>query len=271
LGGICGTGPVAFLVEKIGWRNSTYILSAIVVILLIATTLFRPNPKPSPENKTMELKLLSGLKAIAKNPKAWIAGFYGAISYLPLSAMAELWGIPFMEQRYGISTEKASISSMLIFIGFGLGGIFTAKIAEKINSYKKTIIISSALMLVTFTVAIYSNSIGYYSYLSLILILGVCSGTNTLTFTLASALVPKEFMGTSTGFMNMLIMSSGILFQSLLGKLLDFFRNGLVTDSGEPIYNITMYRSAFLVIALSMIFAVIAALFINDIKRKEEK
>jgi hypothetical protein len=45
--------------------------------------------------------------------------------------------------------------------------------------------------------------------------------------------------------------------------------NGSVTDSGVPLYDITMYRSAFVFIIIFMILAVVAAFFINDTKQKE--
>lgn len=98
----------------------------------------------------------------------------------------------------------------------------------------------------------------------------ICAGANNLAFAVAYHLVPKEFAGTSAGFTNMLIMSSGVIFQPLLGKLLDFFRNGLVNSDGTPVYNLVMYRSAFLFVIAGMFLAIIATFFINDVKHKEE-
>ena len=268
-GGISGTAPIALLVDKIGWRNTTYILSLIGILLLILTITFIPNSKKKEKTDAEDAnKILYGLKVVSKNPKAWILGIYGAMSYLPLSAIAELWGIPFMEQRFGIPTEKAAVASIFIFVGFGLGGIVAAWVAERINSYKKTIIITAILMALSFTIAIYNDQISYTTCLVLLFLGGAFAGTDTLCFTLAFELVPKEYSGTSTGFMNMLVMTSGIIFQPLLGKLLDFFRNGLVTDAGEPIYNLVMYRSAFVFVIIAMVVAVISTFFINELKRR---
>lgn len=267
LGGISGTAPIALLVEKCGWRITTYILSAIGVLLLILVLAFVPTTKKS-EKKENSQKILYGLKVIAKNPKAWFLGVYGAMSYLPLSAIAELWGIPFVEKRFGVPTDQAAISSIFIFVGFGLGGVVAAWVAEKINSYKKTIIVSAVLMTISFVAAMYNDQISYAFCLGLLFLGGLFAGTNTLCFTLAFELVPQEYNGTSTGFMNTLVMVSGVIFQPLLGKLLDFFRNGLVTDAGEPIYNLVMYRSAFVFVIASMVIAIISSFFINELKRR---
>ena len=269
LGGIAGSAPTAYLVSKFGWRIATYAIATFGGILTLAIALFMKKSPKTQDNS--DSHLLEGLKIIAKNPRAWILGFYGAMTYLPLSALAELWVVPFMEQRYGISTEKAAVSSIIIFIGFALGGIISAWMAEKINSYKKTIVIFTLGVIGAFWFAIYSDSIDYYTCLVLLFVGGNCAGANTLAFTIAYNLVPPSFGGTSAGFTNALVMSSGILFQPLLGKLLDFFRNGIVNSDGTPVYNLTMYRSAFIFVIVGLFLAVIATFFINDVKHKDEE
>ncbi|MDR2075061.1 MAG: MFS transporter [Holosporales bacterium] len=269
-GGIFGTAPTAYLVSYIGWRNTTFVISAVsALIAVLAFCIMKKNPKQKKEDSKSEGNILTGLRIMATNPQTWIIGFYGAVTYLPLSAMAELWGVPFIEMRYGISTEAASISSIFIFIGYGLGGIVSAYVAELINSYKKTIIISTICLVLTFSVALYNDDISYTLYLILMCFGGVFAGTSTLCFALAFNVVPKQYAGTSTGFMNGLIMSSGLLFQPLLGEFLDFFRNGMVTSSGQPLYNLGMYRSAFQILIVVMILATISTFFIRDVKKEE--
>ncbi len=269
-GGISGTAPTAYLVEKLGWRNTTYIIAAIGAILaLLALLCMRSQKVKSEENKSHKGEILKGLMILAKNYKTWLLGFYGGMAYLPLSAMAELWCVPFMEQRFNFSTETASFSSIVIFVGFGLGGIISAWVAERINSYKNTIIFFTIGMIIAFSIAIYSNAINYPTMLALLFLGGVFAGANTLCFAMAYNLVPKEFAGTSGGFTNAIVMSSGIIFQPLLGKLLDLFRNGLQNADGSPLYTIDMYRSAFLFVIFGMILAIIATLFIDDMKHQE--
>ncbi|MDR1234339.1 MAG: MFS transporter [Holosporales bacterium] len=264
LGGISGTAPTVFLANKLGWRNEMYVTGAFGILTAIMAIIFLKKKDTKAATKSTDSHFLAGLFAIASKPKAWILGFYGAISYLTLSVIAELWGVPFMEQRYGISTAQASLTSLIIFIGYGVGSFLSALIAEKINSYKRVIIIFSMGLIISFWYAIYSDTIGFAWNMFALFMGGFFAGAGILCFTLAYNMVPENFDGTSSGFMNALIMSSAILFQPLLGELLDFFRNGMVTDGGEPIYTIGMYRSAFLFVILAMVLSGISTFFIDD-------
>jgi MFS family permease len=269
IGGVTGSAPTAFLVASLGWRNATFVFAILGVVITFAAIFFiRDGEKSSTKSK---FQLLEGLKIISKNPKAWLLGIYGMMTYLPLSALGELWIIPFMAQRFEITTEKATAASIVLFISFGLGSTITAWIAEKVNSYKKTMIVSSFGIISSFWIALYSDAIDFYTCLFLLFVGGTCAGANTLCFAIGYNLVPEKFCGTSAGFINTLIMASGILFQPLLGKLLDFFRNGLVTADGMPIYNLTVYRSTFLFVIVAMLIGIIASFFINDVKYDKKK
>ncbi|MDR2667213.1 MAG: MFS transporter [Holosporales bacterium] len=269
IGGVAGSAPTAFLIASLGWRNATFAIAILGVVITIAAVFLMRNSTKSPTKS--DPKLLEGLKIISKNPRAWLLGFYGATTYLPLSALAELWVVPFMERRFDVTTEMATAASIVLFISFGFGSAITAWIAEKVNSCKKTIIVSSFCVIFSFWLALYNDSIDFYTCLFLLFIGGTCAGANTLCFTIGYYIVPEKFCGTSAGFINTLIMASGILFQPLLGKLLDFFRNGLVTADGAPIYNLTAYRSAFLCVIVAMLTGIVATFFIDDVKYDKKK
>ena len=264
-GGVFGTVPFAMLVDKIGWRNSTFIISIACFIVAFLALIFIKNS----EEKVVknEMPLLLGVKNLVKNKKIWLIGFYGMIAYLPLSALAELWVVPFVQLRYALSTDTAAFSASVIFIGFGAGGIVAAWCAKKINSYKKTIILFTIGMTLSFSAVIYSDAISYNVSLLLMLFGGAFAGANTLCFGLAYNFVPKEYAGTSGGFVNTLIMVSGI-FQKLLGWVLDFLRDGAVSSSGAPVYDLTMYRGAFYFVLIFMLIANIVTFWLPDMKER---
>ncbi|MDR1034706.1 MAG: MFS transporter, partial [Holosporales bacterium] len=248
LGGVFGSAPIVFLSTHIGWRKATFVIAAIGVAISILTLFVVPGRNDQLKISGGGDDIWSGIKAITKNPKIWLLGFCCAVLYLPVCALAELWIIPFLEIRFGISTKMASIGAITIFIGISAGSLLSAWIAEKINSYKKVIITCSVLFIWPLWMALYSDSISYSWCIFFLMVSSLLSASNILAYEIACSMVPDKYSGTATGFMNAIIVSSGVIFQPLLGRLLDFFRNGLVNDMGRPIYTIVIYRSAFLFI-----------------------
>jgi MFS family permease len=269
IGGAMAGTPTATLASAIGWRSVTFIIAGLLGVIALLSFVFIKGKDKEAKTEKSNGEVLKGLKMIAMNPGAWVIGLYGAVSYLPLSAMAELWGVPFIQNRFAVSTEVAGTSSVLLFIGFGLGSVLCAYEAKLFKSYKKTIIVNTLLLMAAIYPALYSDSISLSMCLVLLFFVGVFAGADTLCFTLAYKLIPEKYAGTSAGFMNAIIMSSGLVFQPVLGALLDFFRHGAVNDSGGPLYTLGTYREAFYAVIISMVIATVLTFFIKEPKDEQ--
>lgn len=267
LGSMLGTTPVSLLTNSIGWRNTTYVLAALGICLAILAFLVMPADTER-EKTNGNTDLFVGLRMLLKNPAAWLLGVYGCILFVAISALAELWIIPFMEARFNVPTERASLSSIALFLGFIGGNLLSAWVAAKIGGCKKIMIVCSTIFTLTLWMAIFSDTITYNTCLMLLLITGTMAGSNIFSFSLAYDIVPERYGGTAVGFMNAIIMLGGVIFQPLLGSLLDFFRNGTVDGSGHPIYTIETYRMVFTVVIIGAIMAVISVFFIKDSKQR---
>lgn len=269
VGGILGTNLSSNLAPIFGWRQFTCYVAVIGVIISILSYLFIKIPVK--ENKTNNnSNILEGIKILVKNKYVWLIGVYGLVSYLPLSAIAELWGIPFMQHRFNASVQEATICSAVILLSFGIGSIVSDNVAKKLNSYKKTIILFLILSLISFVIAFYNNSINYITCLIFLGLGGFFAGCNTLSFPFCYELVPQEYAGTSTGFTNTMVMVNCIIFPPLLGKLLDIFRDGRVNSDGSPLYSLEDYRKAFLFIIFSLVIAIISVVFVKENNKTRE-
>ena len=264
LGAVLGVNLSAYLAPILGWRYLTYYAAIVGIIVAILAYIFIKDPEPT--NKSSNTNVLAGLKTLVCNKNVWLIGVYGFISYVPMSAIAELWGIPFIQNRFNVLLQDATICSAVVFISFGLGSIISERVAAKLKSYKKTIILFLILTLIFFAIAFYSDSINYITCLILFGLGGFFAGCNTLSFPVCYDLVPPEYAGTSTGFTNTIIMFNCIVFPPLLGKLLDVFRDGKVNSEGLPAYSISDYRHAFLFIIISLIIAIISVMFVKEKK-----
>jgi MFS family permease len=264
LGGIFGSAPAAYMTEKFGWRCATYILASIGILIAVLSLIFMKGHSKNNSPQAEKPRILTGLKILAKKPKFWIVGVFAAMLYLPLSSLAELWIVPYTKLRFEISTELASTSSILLFIGYAAGSVISAWIAENFKSYKKTLLVSTLLCICTCILALFVDCLGFWGSMTMLLLSGTFAGSSTLAFSIAYNMVPQEYSGTSTGFTNAVTMSSGIVFQPLLGYLLDFFNNA--DNSTISVYSVDAYRKTFVVVIYAIVLAFILTLFVRDTK-----
>ena len=267
IGSMLGSTVSSYLSKWVGWRSATIGIAIFGIILGILAFMGLKSGNTKKESVN-DVKVGQGLKILATNYNVWLIGFYGAMSYLPVSSIADLWGTSFMEKRFNIPTEQASILPSLIYIGFGLGSVVSAILANKWNSYKKTVVLFTIGLIITMWFAIYNDSIGFISCLILFFMASFCAGADTLTFSMCYDFVPKEFAGISSGFNNMILMMGGLFFDPQLGRLLDYFRNGKVTTDGKPFYDLAMYRQAFVWVIVAICLSLLAVCFIKDNKEK---
>ena len=267
IGSMLGSTVSSYLSKWVGWRSATLGIAIFGIILGILAFMGLKSGNTKKESVN-DVKVGQGLKILATNYNVWLIGFYGAMSYLPVSSIADLWGTSFMEKRFNIPTEQASILPSLIYIGFGLGSVVSAILANKWNSYKKTVVLFTIGLIITMWFAIYNDSIGFISCLILFFMASFCAGADTLTFSMCYDFVPKEFAGISSGFNNMILMMGGLFFDPQLGRLLDYFRNGKVTTDGKPFYDLAMYRQAFVWVIVAICLSLLAVCFIKDNKEK---
>jgi len=264
LGGLFGGAPFAYLIELYGWREAMFILSSCGISVIIACWfLIKDSPRDNQPQAQSE-GLLVGLKSIVCNSQSWLIGLYGGLMYVPISAFAELWGTPYLMRLYDISREKASLSSAMVFVGMALGCPLFAAISDKIKSRTKVMSWSALLTIPPFTAVIYIPNIPLEITFALLFTAGLVCGGQILYFAAAKEINNPNYSGTTIGFTNAFVMVSGVIFQPLLGYIIDFAWDGLVNPDGTPMYSIEDYQQAMVTIPICMIAAWGVMLFVKE-------
>jgi sugar phosphate permease len=270
-GGTFGGRPFAILVNTMGWRQSMVIASIVGCAVMTASWLIIRDhkkegafPNESLANSPKEAGLLDGLKIVAKNPQCWLIGIYGGLMYVPLSAFAELWGVPYLMKAYSINNEIASMASAMIFIGMALGSPLGAALSNKLESRLKIMSWSALLTLVMFSIVIYVPNLPLNLTFCLLFLAGLFCGGQILYFAAAKEITPTNFSGTTIGFTNALVMVSGIIFQPLLGMVLDLAWDGTIAADGTRIYSMNDYQQALTAVPFCLIIAWIVIKFVKE-------
>jgi MFS family permease len=226
--------------------------------------------QPKIPKKAVKNSSFAGLSIIAKNPQNWLIGMYGCMMYLPISAFAELWGVPFVMSKYGINNETASFASIMVFVGMAIGSVGGAWLSGKIQSHLKVMSMAAIGTLVFFIATIYMPNISLNTTFIFLLIGGIFNGGQILYFAAAKEINPAENSATTVGFINCLIMVSGLIFQPLVGRLIDYSWNGPVKIDGTRVYSINDYKFALSSMLLALIIGWIISCFIKETFEKED-
>lgn len=269
-GGMFGGKPFAILANAVGWRDAMLIAAVIGIAVMLAAWLIIRDRKQTHSEATSvvtelpKTSLLTGLKIIAKNPQSWIIGFYGGLMYVPISAFAELWGVPYLMKAHGINNEAASFASAMVFLGMAAGSPLGAILSNIIKSRTKVMSWSAITTMITFCCVIYIPNLSLMMANALLFLAGLLCGGQILYFAAVKEINPAEYSGTTIGFTNALVMSSGIVFQPLLGVILDLFWDGKLSHDGTPHYSIGDYQCALSIMPICLIIAWWAMRFVRE-------
>jgi predicted MFS family arabinose efflux permease len=269
LGATFGAKPFAYLSNAIGWRDAMMIAGYIGICVMILAWLIVRVPceihqQEGHDRDVSWQSLWRDLCTIAGTWQNWLVGLYGCLMYLSLSAFAELWGVPYIIQKYGLPNDQASVASVVFFVCFGVGSAISSYVARLLRSYKLVMMWGALLSLMALAMEFYGPSVSFHKALVLFAVAGVASGFQILYFTIARDNSPPQAHSTSIGFMNFCVMVSGLLFPTLLGWILDSVWDGQMTVEGVPQYTVNHYTSAFYVVCLALFLSAVLMCWVKE-------
>lgn len=125
-----------------------------------------------------------------------------------------------------ISTLAASVIS-LIYVGMCFGSPILSFIAQRTSSYNATIVSAGIAMLAVFTALIFECFNVNVMSICFILV-GVFSAYQILAIYKVSTYVNPNFASVATALANMIIMSFGYGFHSIIGVVINYTQDDLV-------------------------------------------
>ena len=263
VGGVLGQAPLATLVSQFGWR---YIMNAagfLILALSLVILIFMKNPGSENSANNFKRGIWDNLILVIFTPQIWIIAVTGGGMAAIITAFVGLWGVPFLMEAKQISKPMAAALISFVLLGSAIGAPLAGWVADHIRRCKPVILIGTSLMLFNLSLIIFIDltvSVGFYI---LLFFLGLTLGCVIVIYTVARQHSPSGAEGTTISFVNMIAMSSGGLFQPLIGWLLDLKWNGELL-SGYRIYTIEGYREAFIPLVVISLCAIIFGALIDE-------
>jgi MFS family permease len=281
IGMLSGALTQAYVTQWIQTMTYQEILRMAIVAglaLSMVILLFMKNKSPQPQQAVTKSdspinlnQLMTALRIVLRNRQMWLIGAIGCLLYLPSSVFLDLWGMPYLKAVYHITqTDAVSISSC-IFYGWIISGPILGFVSDRIIKRRvlpltMTGFCAAALLCFVF----YTPGISVSWLYPIFFAIGFCCGAHSLTFALGKENNPIQISGTAVAATNMLIMMGGMVFQPVVGKLLDLHTAGVVGADGLPIYTANDYTFALSIVPIGVAIGIFLSLFVKETHCKSQ-
>lgn len=269
-GAVMGDIILTSLVHRDGWQAASYHSVYIGFIIMAALMLIvRDQPKNTAmkthQATTSFRELLKSLKELLHIKDIWYAGLIGCFIWIPHSMFAELFGIDYLKVTYNLSATQAAHINALIFIGWAVGGPIVTSFSDYLKSRKIPIRIGSFCAMLVFCYVLSSATVSQSVLAVLLFLFGFFSSVQVIVFPIAHDLSKKENAASALAFINMFVMTSGMLFTPLAGKILTTAAKvGGHYNIAEMIYKTSDYQTAFIVIPVVLFITFLVTFCIKE-------
>ncbi len=266
-GAMVGDILLEAMVDAIGWQITIYASAAVGVALAVVLWMVIRDSSPAHPNHNVHVihfrNLFSGLWQALKNPQIWLNALVGFLLYLSLSAFAELWGIPYLEQARGFSKAQAAYTNSMVFLGWLVGGPFWGWFSDYICRRCLPMTVASIGALVMICLLLYVPVLSAPAVYALLFLFGFLSSVQILVFAICHEASQMKIAGTAIALTNMIVMIGGNVFQPVIGRLLDHGWSHTLVH-GARFYSPHAYQVALSVIPIAVALAVIITFFIRE-------
>ena len=200
------------------------------------------------------------LRTICKHPQTWWIAVAGFACWAPISTFATLWGIPFLMTVYHTTATIAAHGVTFVWIGISIGGPLMGWWSGKIHSRRIPLLVAAVTALIASLGIIYLPKPNWWIMDTLLFFFGVAAAAQAVTFGLVKDIHPSSVVGTAMGFNNMAVVLGGVILQPLIGIILHAVWQGNALH-GAPIYLVSSYQKAFVLIPLCAVIGLINILF----------
>jgi predicted MFS family arabinose efflux permease len=267
-GSIMGGGPLAVVVDSIGWRVTLYALAVLGLVLAIFVICLVQTKKTTPQKtdvKHEKTHILHGLKQVISCKSSWIVAGYGGLMFAPTSIFGGLWGVPFIMQAYMLDKPTAASLVSLLFLGWVIGGPLTGFLAGQCKT-KRPIMLSGSLgALLSMLVILYVPYLPLAVLALFIFTFGLASSCLLPAFTLIKEIHDEAHTGAALGFMNTANMTGGAIGLPLVGFLLNHTWDGNMLN-GVKAYSTSNYMYSLSLLPMMILISFVLLCFIKENK-----
>ena len=264
LGAASGEYPVAFLVERFGWRASLWGMAAGFTILSVLMAYYVRDRVTIGDKTPLDErrhKIFESLKNVLSNPQTWWNATFSGLLFVPTAVLGESWGVEYLKSAHGLSHHQAAFANSMIFIGWGVGGPVIGALSDRVGRRKIIMMLSTVMSFVMISILVWGPVLTNTQIIMLMLVYGFFNTGVGVSYALATEINPRRDNGVSIAFANMGSIIIGALLLPLVGKLIDWHSQLAMTG---PHYTGADFQYAMNILPISLVLAFVFVLFVKE-------
>lgn len=259
----CSIG-FTMLIKTMEWQVIGISLTWFGGVLAVIAGLFVSNKKvPILTHKNhprSDTGFSHNLKKLLKLKIFWLLFAVTFLYFMAITNIFALWGVNFLKQAQHMSDTQASWTNACAFFGMGCGVVIFGVWAAYFPWHKFFISVSAIISAVILFIIIYVQ-FGFVTMSVFYFLLGFSSGPAISLYCLAKEIPDKNVVGTSLAIINMASLLGAVIFQPIIGHILDLYWQGGIVD-GARVFSTHAYAMAFLLIPCCQIVGGMLAIFL---------
>ena len=276
IGAGLGGAPLKTLLLQIGLSHTMELLSFIGIgIAVIIYFVVSNEPDLDHRDELPDIYAnrhpLKDIMKLIKTKQAWFVALYGMLMYVPITTIGIAWGVSFVEHANDVSETIAASVISAMFLGAAIGSPVFAFSSDLLKKRKLPMLIGTIITTTVWLTILLFKGLPLPAMYVLFFIAGFAYTAKTLTFASICEVMPLNMSGVSLAFVNMIVMTTGIIFHPVIGGLIDFHWDGTMSSFGIPDYTDADYRFALMLIPICLGLSAIALYFMKETHPERKK
>jgi MFS family permease len=268
LGAVAAGTPLRLLVDAFGWRPVMFWSGMLVLFLTAAIWLFvRDDPSErgylsysaaGGAGKRKKIgSPLAGLGRVFKYWNTWMLVLAPGGIVGPVLAFTGLWGVPFLQVRYGLPPSQGAAVCSLMMVAWAAGGPVLGGLSDRIGRRKPLYLAGNITAVLGWALVIFVK-MPLPLFLVAAAVTGFSCGGMIIGFAFGKESVPGGLSGTVSGVVNTGVMTGPMVLQPLIGWVLDLSWDGRMAG-GVRVYDAGDFQAGF---SVMLVWTVLSCLLL---------
>lgn len=271
IGALLATTPLVLLVSLFYWRASFEIIGVITILaILLSYWIVRNKPadlgyvskyKGDAVSSSKTVKIKDAVRIVLGKKKFYLLALFSFSYYGTFMGFGALWGGPYLQQVYHLTTSTMGIILMLFPIGMIVGCPLSGYISDKVLKSRKKVLMYGCITHICCYVPfiLFTASLPVPILYVLFFLYGLTGGAFVSCFACGKELYDSKFAGTANGALVIFVSLGGAFYQYAMGVAL-----ALQPMVAPGIYSSAAYHSAFFVPVIGLVLGLVALTFFKE-------